>query len=410
MRQVTAVVLKGYPRLSETFIAQELLGLEKAGHELILFSMRHPTDKKTHPVHKEIQAQVVYLPEYLHHEPRRVMAALLRIFWRVSFWRAVGIWMGDFAREPTRNRLRRFGQGVVLAAELPERVTRLYAHFIHTPAAVTRYASIIAKLPWTCSAHAKDIWTSPDWDLQTSLASAQWVATCTRVGHQQLQSLSPTPDQVRLIYHGLDLQRFPPFDGVRSGFDGRDKDHIVQLLSVGRAVEKKGFDTLLEALASLPCELHWSWTLIGGGGKLADLKQLSERLGLGEKILWLGPMNQAQVLEHYRRSDMFILPCRIATDGDRDGLPNVLVEAQSQAMACVSTPVSGIPELITNGHNGLLVEPNQPEALAQAIEQLIRSPEKRAALGDAGEIKVRKEFDAGRGLASLDRLFQGGQA
>lgn len=178
----TAVILKGYPRLSETFIAQELQGLEQAGHQFIFYAMRQPRDAKRHPIHDEIQAEVVYLAEYLRQEPHRVWSAITQLVWRPRFWSAAASWLGDLLREPTRNRVRRFGQACVLAAELPDDVDRLYAHFIHTPAAVTRYAGLILDLPWTCSAHAKDIWTSPDWDLRAKLKAADWVATCTAVG------------------------------------------------------------------------------------------------------------------------------------------------------------------------------------------------------------------------------------
>ena len=406
MNQTTAVVLKGYPRLSETFIAQELRGLERAGHELVLFSMRHPTDRTTHPIHREIAAPVVYLPEYLHAEPLRVLRALAKLAVKASFRTAIAAFVTDFARDPSRNRIRRFGQGCVLAAELPERVTRLYAHFIHTPAAVTRYASLIAGLPWSCSAHAKDIWTSPDWDLAQSLASASWITTCTEIGHRHLRDLSPKPGTVHLVYHGLDLDRFPSPACDRGARDGRRPDTPIRLLSVGRAVEKKGFDTLLDALALLPADLHWTWAHIGGGALLPSLKDQATRLGLAERIQWLGAQDQAAVRDAYRQSDIFILPSRVAADGDRDGLPNVLVEALSQRMAAIATPVSAIPELIADGEHGLLVPPGDPAALATAIARLSHDQTLRTQLGLAGERRVRTAFDYTAGIRALDALFR----
>lgn len=404
---LTAVILKGYPRLSETFIAQELLGLERAGHRLVLFSMRHPTDTKRHPVHGEIQAPVVYLPEYIHQEPWRAASAILRMSTRGGFWRALAAWIGDFARDPTRSRARRFGQACVLAAELPQATSRLYAHFIHTPAAVTRYASLVSGLPWSCSAHAKDIWTSPDWDLRQSLASARWVATCTGTGHQHLQSLAPEPDRVHLVYHGLDLDRFPPNAPATQVRDGTAPAGPIRLLSVGRAVPKKGFDTLLAALARLPRDLSWKWTLIGGGEERGRLEATAEALGISERITWLGARDQSEVLEQYRDADLFVLPCRITPDGDRDGLPNVLVEAQSQGLTCISTPVSGIPELIDDGVNGRLVPPDDPDALAAAVTELSRAPDERARMGAAGQARVQRLFDYRGGIARLDAIFRG---
>ena len=191
MSRGIAVVLKGYPRLSETFIAQELHGLERCGFTLRLVSLRHPTDTTTHPIHDEIEAPVSYLPEYLHHEPLRVLRALA-CGGRPAFW-SCSRFGATFSRDFTRNRFRRFGQGCVLAAEFPTEVRRLYAHFIHTPPAVTRYAGLITGLPWSCSAHAKDIWTSPDWELKQNLSAAEWVATCTRVGWQHLADSAADP-------------------------------------------------------------------------------------------------------------------------------------------------------------------------------------------------------------------------
>lgn len=410
VKSVTAVILKGYPRLSETFIAQELLALERAGHDLILFSMRHPTDKTAHPVHREIKAPVVYLPEYLHAEPLRVAKALVRLLPRRAFWRAAAAFLQDLRGDFTRNRWRRFGQGCVLAAELPPEVTRLYAHFIHTPAAVTRYASLISGLDWTCSAHAKDIWTSSERDLRTSIASARWIATCTAVGHARLAALSDVPGKVHLIYHGLDLDRFPSPPQQAERRDGTDPAAPVRLMSVGRAVEKKGFDTLVAALAKLPDTFHWTFTHIGGGTRLSALKAQAEALGLTSRISWLGARDQAEVLALYRSSDLFVLPSRVAADGDRDGLPNVLVEAQSQRLAAIATPVSAIPELIVDGENGLLVPPDDPQALADAILKLGRAPELRQRLGAAGEARVRTEFDAHRTIRVLDDLFSGRHA
>lgn len=401
-----AVVLKGYPRLSETFIAQELRGLERRGFRLRFVSLRHPTEKTTHPIHGEMNAPVSYLPEYLHREPGRVLRGLMRAVIKPGFRAAVARFAGDLRRDFTRNRIRRFGQGCVMAGELPADVTHLYAHFIHTPAAVTAYASLITGTPWTCSAHAKDIWTSPDWELRQNLSDTQWVATCTRIGWTHLQSLAPDPAKVHLIYHGLDLSRFPAA-GAHSGpvRNGVDATHAVRFMSVGRAVEKKGFDTLIDALARLPDDLHWHWTHIGGGAKLHDLKQQASELGLSDRITWLGARPQVDVLAAYRSSDIFVLPCRIASDGDRDGLPNVLVEAQSQRLACISTPISGVPELIEDGVTGRLVPPDNADALGAALLDLSRDTDRRAELADAGETRVRAAFDMGAGLSQLAALF-----
>ncbi|MBB4186289.1 glycosyltransferase involved in cell wall biosynthesis [Sinorhizobium terangae] len=401
-----AVILKGYPRLSETFIAQELLGLERAGHELVLVALRRPTDGKRHPVHDEIRANVHYLPEYLHEEPWRVLRAVFRLMPKAGFWRALGPFLVDLVRDPSRNRFRRFGQALVLVAEWPGAATWLHAHFIHTPASVTNYASIIAGIPWTCSAHAKDIWTSANWELSGKLDRARWTVTCTRSGFEHLQSLTPEKSRVHLSYHGLDLDRFPVYGGDHSRRDGSDPADPVRIVSVGRAVAKKGYDILLKALSLLPADLNWRFDHIGAGELAGELKQLATELGLGDRVSWKGALDQTDVLQHYRDSDIFALACRVAANGDRDGLPNVLVEASSQRLPCVSTSVSGVPELLTDYQNGLLVPPEDPRALAAAIERLIRDPDLRRGLGTAAEQRVRAEFDHHSSVTQLIGLFQ----
>ena len=408
------VLLKGYPRLSETFIAQELLGLERAGLDLVLVSLRHPTDRKRHPVHDEIRAPVFYLPEYLHEEPIRVLRGLVRSFRAPGFGAAFRQFRKDLRRDFSRNRFRRFGQAAVLVGEWPAGGGWLHAHFIHTPASVANYASRMLALPWTVSAHAKDIWTSEDWELADKLSTADWAVTCTGTGHAHLQALAgANRDRVHLSYHGLDLDRFPPLEAQApppacSPRDGSDPQNPVAIISVGRAVPKKGYDVLLRALARLPADLHWCFTHAGDGGERPKLRKLAEDLGIAHKITWLGAVDQKDVLEAYRRSDIFALACRITPDGDRDGLPNVLVEAASQRLACVATDISGIPELFENDVNGLLVGPEDPAAFSRALERAIRDPGLRRRLGAAADRKVREDFDHHTSIAELKALFQSG--
>jgi glycosyltransferase involved in cell wall biosynthesis len=399
------VVLKGYPRLSETFIAQEIFGLERAGYDLEIVSLRRPTDDRRHRVHEEIMAPVHYLPEYLHDDPGRVARSLGRAALLPGFWRSLLVFLRDYARDRTRNRLRRFGQAAVLAAELPPGARWLHAHFIHTPASVTAYASLMLGIPWSCSAHAKDIWTSPDWELAEKLASARWIVTCTRAGFDRLERLSMRPNGVHLSYHGLDLSRFGSFAAERPRRDGSNPGDPVTILSVGRAVPKKGYGVLLRALALLPSGLAWRFVHIGGGDETASLQALAQSLGLASRIEWQGAKTQELVLARYREADLFVLASRIAGDGDRDGLPNVLVEAASQGLACISTSISGIPELFTDGENALLVKPEDPAALADALNRAIRDPALRERLGAAAERRVRADFDHHRSIEQLSHLF-----
>ncbi|WP_158971707.1 glycosyltransferase family 4 protein [Chachezhania sediminis] len=401
-----AIVVKGWPRLSETFIAQELVALEQLGVNFEVWSLRHPTDTRLHDLHRQMKAPVHYLPEYLYEEPERVRLGFQAAQAMPGYRRAQATFQADYARDTTPNRLRRWGQACVLARELPEEVLGLYAHFLHTPSSVARYAAILRGLPWSFSAHAKDIWTSPDWEIEEKLDPSRFGAafgvTCTAYGAERLRSLSAAPERIRLVYHGLDLTRFPapPARAPRAA------DGPLKILSIGRLVEKKGFDRLIEALALLPADLDWHWTHIGGGDLGDRLKAQAKAAGVSDRIDWLGALAQGDVVQALATSDLFVLPSRVATDGDRDGLPNVLMEAASQKLPIISTPVSAIPEFVQNGRHGLLVEDTGP-ALAQAIRDMAADPARAAAMAGAAYDRLVSDFAVMPGIRTLSGLLNG---
>ena len=400
MRRPVAVVVKGYPRLSETFITQEILALERGGIELVIVSLRRPTDRFTHPIHAEIRSPVYYLPEYLHEAPGRVLGAWNTARRLPGFARARTMWLADLARDRTRNRVRRFGQALVLAAELG-RVESIHAHFLHTPASVARYASAILGIGWSFSAHAKDVWTTPEWEKREKLADARFGVTCTRANLAHLAALAPSPEVVELVYHGLDRARFPARVAQRPPRDGSDPSDPVRLLSVGRLVEKKGFDDLLAALAMLSPALAWTLDVVGGGALEDRLRRQAAALGVGERVRWLGSLPHDRVIEHFAGADLFVLASRICADGDRDGLPNVLMEAQLLGAACVATRVSATPELIEHEVTGVLVPPRDIAQMAAALERAIVDPELRERLAEAGRQVVTTRFSFPRGIARI---------
>ncbi|MFD1694791.1 glycosyltransferase family 4 protein [Roseibium aestuarii] len=398
-----AVVVKGYPRLSETFIAQEILGLERLGIPILIVALRKPYDPFIHELHRQISAEVLYLPEYVKDDPARVARARRWAQQQPTYAAAKALFDADFAREPNAGRQRRWAQGMVLAHELPEDITWIHTHFLHTPCSAARYGAHLAGLKWSFSAHAKDIWTSPEWDLRTKLDDAAWGVTCTGVNAQHLKSLCRDPDKVELVYHGLDFSGFPLPDPAPQTRDGSGDP--VRLVSVGRAVPKKGYGDLLNALALLPKDLSWHFTHVGGGDLAESLKAQAEALGLCDRITWRGAQPRETVIETLRRSDLFVLPSKITPDGDRDGLPNVLMEAQSMGLCCLSTRVSAIPELIVEGETGRMVAPNAPEDLARVMAELIAAPADRDRLGRAGSAHVRAAFACDPGIEMLRAKF-----
>ncbi len=399
-----AVVVKGYPRLSETFIAQEILGLEKRGIGVLIVALRKPYDPYIHDLHRQISAEVMYLPEYVKDDPARVARAKRWAEAQPTHDAARALYEADLARQPGADRQRRWAQGCVFAHELPADVRWIYTHYLHTPCSAARYAAHLAGRPWSFSAHAKDIWTSPEWDLKTKINDAAWGVTCTAVNTDYLGSLAEAPGKVELLYHGLDFSGFPEPAGTPSTRDGSGAP--VRIVSVGRAVEKKGYDDLMSAFALLPKTLNWHFTHIGGG-ELADaLKEVAETFGVSDRITWRGAQPREEVIAECGRADLFVLPSKLARSGDRDGLPNVLMEAQSMGLCCLSTRVSAIPELIEDGRTGVLVEPGAPEELADRMKALIQDPKRRDALGLAGAARVRSAFSTDPGLDRLAEKFR----
>jgi glycosyltransferase involved in cell wall biosynthesis len=285
----------------------------------------------------------------------------------------------------------------VLAAELPPSIERLYAHFLHTPASVTRYAATLRGLPWSVSAHAKDIWTSEPWDVAGKLGDCDWLVTCTAMGLQRLKELAPRPERLQLVYHGLDLAHLPAPPMARSRRDGRDPADPVVILSIGRKVEKKGYGDLLQALAHLPSDLNWRFEHVGAGELAAALKAQAATLGIADRCTWHGAQPQKAVFAALGRADLFVLAAKKAADGDQDGLPNVLMEAAHQGLPIVSTQAAAIGEFIEHVINGLLTSPGAPDELAAAMALLARDPELRLLLARrAGEIvRTRFSYEAG---------------
>ena len=397
------VVVKGYPRVSETFIAHELAALERRDLPLHIVSLRRPYDPLTHPVHATIRANVTYLPEYLYEAPGRVFAGHMRVLLRAPrrYFRALGLWLRDVVRDPTPNRGRRFGQAGVLAGELPPGAAHLHAHFLHTPASVARYAAVMSGLDYSLAGHAKDVWTTPDWELREKLGGARFTVTCTAAGRARLDRLAP--GRVELVYHGLDRTLFaapPAFGSRRDSTDPRDP---VRLLAVGRFQPKKGYPTLLDALARVRTEIHL--TVVGYGPLETALRARVEALGLANRVTWAGALDQPAVRAQYRASDLLLLASEVAPDGDRDGLPNVVVEALSQGLPVVATAAGAIPELVIDGIHGRLVPPGDVKALAEATESLARDPDARHRMGVAGIARVAASWDLDTGADRVHRLL-----
>ncbi|MDH3663901.1 MAG: glycosyltransferase family 4 protein, partial [Alphaproteobacteria bacterium] len=283
-------------------------------------------------------------------------------------------------------------------------IVHLHGHFCHGATTVTWFASRLTGQPFSFTAHAKDIYQrklNPRDLLPQKLAAARFVVTCTEANKTHLDQLAVEQGKVHRIYHGLDLERFTPAPRHR------DPDRPV-ILAVGRFTKKKGFPSLVEALAHVRDRGRpFHCRLIGEPGDDSDeIERWVRTTGLIDRIEIMGAMPQDRLKAAYQAADLFVLPCLVVEDGDRDGIPNVLAEAMAMELPVISTAVSGIPELVEDGASGLLVPPSDAERLAEAMVALLDDPLRARRLGVAGRRTITQIFDSTVTTRDLDALFE----
>jgi glycosyltransferase involved in cell wall biosynthesis len=414
-----AYVMNGFPRLSETFIAHEVHQLEQGGLALRLFVIKREDEPQVHPVVADIRAPRTYLPRATSLSRASLPAWLganLPSFWRahaavairhpLRYLRTLGSAAAFTWRHwPRKVFVKEFLQAGEIAADLQRvgDVAHLHGHFCHGVATITWFASRLTGIPFSFTAHAKDIYQAelnPGDLLERKLGAARFVVTCTCANAGVLRARHARPDDVHTIYHGLDTDYFSPEPGAAH-------DGVPLILAVGRLVEKKGFDQLIDACAQLSQEgVRFTCHIVGEHGSARDgLREQIDRLGLADRVHLLGAVTQDQLRQIYRSARVFALPCQIMDDGDRDGFPNVLGEAMAMGVPVVSTAISGIPEMIDDGVHGLLVAPRKPRALAAALRRVLTDAELHARLARAGRERICERFDSRRTTLALRDLF-----
>ena len=384
-------VLKRFPRLSETFVLHEMLQLESTGARVLVDALLEPEDEPRHPELSRLQAEVRYLPRRPRLRQRSVamthtrLACRRPIRWCRAAWRAQrsGSW-------------RRFVQAGLCAERIRlTGATHVHAHFATAAAEVARDAAYLAKVAVSVTAHAKDIYHVDNvGQLARRLAGVDTVVTVSRCNADHLRlSLSPGTD-IRHIPNAVALAPV-----TMSHAEG-------PILCVSRLVPKKGIDVLLDALALMKSRDQWSRAeIIGGGPLLDELQRRAAELDIEDRVDFLGRQPSSAVSDAYRRCSMVVLPCRIDDDGDRDGMPTVLIEALARGIGVISTDIVGIPELVRHEVTGLLVPPDDPLALADAMGRLLDDPALASRLGSAGRDLVAIDHDPARSVEALRAVF-----
>jgi glycosyltransferase involved in cell wall biosynthesis len=398
-----AYLVKAWPRLSETFILNEIIALERRNISLRIFSVKDPNCEPVHAKMGQVRAKITYLSLIPHW--RSALLGNIRLAGRRpgpyirTLLQAVAQSIAHFRLVIIR---RFFQAGYLGELLLHEPVRHLHAHFSTSPAMVAFFTHDLIGIPYTFTAHAKDIYVSPSKLLRAKIDRAQAVITCTEYNRQYLSSLfgAAVDRKLHCIHHGLDLSEFK-FRSPRGSYG-----EVPLVLSVARLVEKKGLGDIIVAVDIL--RRHGRRVrveIIGDGPLRMALKAQVLELSLQDSVKLLGAQPHEMVRDAYERASVFVLPCRVAQNGDRDGIPNVLLEAMASGVPVISTAISGIPELIQSECDGLLVPPNSPAILADAIERALASAGFSERLARAARAKIEGQFSLDHGTAELLAAF-----
>ena len=389
-------VLKRYPRISETFVASELIELERLGERLTVFAVSRPEEPFAHRFVRDLRAEVVYMPHRPWREPARVARALRRVI--SSDPRG---WLGA-ARyclwPPRRKGLRRLLQATVLRAEMERAgIDHAHAHFATAAARLANLAWRMGGPSYSVTVHAKDIYhreVRVD-HLRDKLSPARFVATVSQANRTYLEQFDLN-GRLRVVPNSVDLRRLGPPRNAPPEPD--------VVLSVARLVEKKGLPDLIAACALLRLRgVSPRLEIVGDGPLRGQLEGAAARLGIDARFR--GALPQEEVLELMRRAAVFCLPSVVAADGDRDGLPTSVLEAMALGVPVVTTAVNGLAEAVLHERTGLVVPQGDPSALADAIERLLSDPLLAARLAVGGRRRVERHFSLERSATLLRSLF-----
>jgi len=404
-------LVRSFPRLSQTFILNELISLQAMGARLGVLSIVHADEERTHAQLDELRAPVTYLEDlpagpldriathgamFARHPSRYLQAAhaTWRRRYRTTGYHSLGRWEAfDLA---VRTAVHRGLHQPEAAARV-----RLHAHFAHDPALLAMLIHDLTGTRFSFTGHARDLIQIPAEALAERLAGAEAVATCCTMNVELLRGIHPpSAAKVHLLFNGVDISAFRPVP-----HEPRDE---LRACSIGRLVDKKGFDTLIDAVGRVRAAGGRVVLDIYGEGPLrAELEAQIHDLELDGVVSLCGERTQQQIHEVLPSYDLFVLTPCVTDDGDRDGLPTVLVEAMACALPVVTTDVAGIPDLVTDGVNGLMGAEKDPEWTAQALGRLIGDAELRHRIGAAARRTVEERFDLAVTTRQLAALLVG---
>ncbi len=413
MNATVGYLTKRFPRLSETFILDEILGLERVGVPLRLYALAHPHEAIEQPDTSRLRTTVTYLRDDSSwrsaianlRKPAAAHLHLLRT--RPGPYARVLLYVAYKRRHwSTVRHLLEAGYLAVLLQR--DGASHVHAAFAHGPASVAHFVHLLTGLPFSFSAHAKDLYESAPDLLARKIAAAEFVLVCSESAARVVCELAgPAADKVLLAPHGVDTARFRPTPSGLADTPGEGSYHRpLRLLAVGRLVEKKGYPTLLQAIHTVAGSGgDVTCRIIGAGPLRAELEQLATRLGVSDRIEFLGARTHQEVAAAYHEADAFVQTSVVLSSGDRDGIPNALLEAMASGLPVVASAVGGIPEVIADRATGLLCAPDDPTALAERLILLLDNPSLRRRLGEQARQHIVAHYDRDSAIRAIAPLF-----
>jgi glycosyltransferase involved in cell wall biosynthesis len=415
-KQQIGYLLRSYPRLSQTFVLNEILALEKIGVPIQIFALTNPHEKIVQRQVDQVQAPVHYLEESI--QPRRIGTRLK------EHLHVAGQYFSGYIRSllyiashpkidqgyTASSRWECFLQAIHLAyvlhvqeRETGKKLDHLHAHFAHDPTLIAYLVHLITGIPFSFTAHARDLYQVPEEILTDRIRDARAVVTCCGANMDYLKQIAASQQsKFSLVYHGVNLVDFQPVSIPDAGSQAENP----RILSVGRLVEKKGFQDLLQALLIVKGSGQSFQCVIYGDGPLGGpLERWIEEHGMSGEVRLMGDITQQELISIYQTANLFILTPVQTEDGDRDGIPNVLLEAMAVGLPVITTAVAGIPELVEDNQNGLLYQPHDVEGVSSGILELLRNADKRKQLGEAASRTVKEKFDVAQAAKRLKTLF-----
>ena len=387
-------VIKRYPRFSETFIVNEIIAREARGTQIVIASLRQPLDPRFHSLLARVQAPVTWIP-YSASKREPLVWEALRALRDAGRTPSVPTWEALMSEEPA------VASQALLVAKwgLDNEVTHLHAHFATISGRTTRLAAKLLGVPWTITSHAKDIFHEDnDPEVQRWVYNdASRVIGVSDMTSDCIREIAPEAN-VERVYNGMDLTQFAFSEPAQ---------RPPRVVTVGRLVEKKGIPYLVRAMAKVRERgIDAQLDIVGEGADRALIEGTIAQTGMGAATTMYGPLPQHDVKELVGGAAVFAAPCVVASDGDRDGLPTVLLEAMALGTPVIGTPVTGIPEAVEDEATGLIVPEHAVDELADAIERLLTDADLRVRLARAGRTRIEERFDVRGQAGNLDRISE----